>query len=173
MSDYQNDFDNLFPAEPAALSRADVRQEVSQVLQDISEFSTKAAAGRQRALEQVSKQYPDFQRLAGSPDEVRRLFEQEPLLAQAVVSAENNPNLADTLPQLYSISYKVWKAGGAGRPVYASRTSEESPVETPRLMNEETIFESTEASKRVDLSPENRKSLIDQLEERGILDVAF
>ena len=165
--DYNNQFDNLFEAE-LPLSRSDVRQEVGKALADIAQYSAQQTAGVQHALEEVASEIPDF---THRMPQMRRVVAEEKVLADAITQAEGNPALQTYLPGLYKIAYKLSKSQEASGSEPAQ--SERPESSRPTGLTEENIFAGTEASKRVNLSPINRKSLIASLEEKGILDVEF
>jgi hypothetical protein len=161
------DFDSLFQTE--TLSRSDVRQEIGKVLTDINVFASQAQAGVQNAIREITAVHPDFtekrSRLQATLDEL-------PLLKEAVGAAEANPQLSSTLPGLYEI---LWRASQTGPDSTTTATSEPSKLETgrPSDLNEDAMYQGALASQRVSLSPENRKSIISNLEQRGVLDVGF
>ncbi len=168
MSDDYNDpnFDNLFQTEPT-LSRADVRLEVQRTLADIAQYSAQTTAGVQHAVQEVVSQLPDFKERM---PQMQAILREEKVLADAISQAESNPNLQSYLPPLYKLTYRLSKSPAQSGSESSSERHESS---RPSGLTEETIFASTEASKSVNLSPRNRKSLIASLEEKGILDVEF
>lgn len=169
MSDYDYNDDNEF------LTRGQARQELSQALADIAKYNTEAAAGVQRAIDEVAKELPDFRRFVSEPQNVATLksvLAEYPALASAIQTAEATPELQGKyLAQFYKMTYRL----GQTQPPSYSRTEQTERPESPRPGNlsEENIYASTEASKRVNLSAENRKNLIAELEAKGILDVEF
>jgi len=165
--DYNNDFDDIFQTEPR-LTRADVRAEVSRTLSDIAQYSAQTTAGVQHAIAEVSSKHSDFKERM---PQMQALLKEEPVLANAISQAESNPNLQNYLAPLYSLTYKLSQSSAQS----GSESTSGEPPESPRPsgLTEESIFAGTEASKSVNLSPQNRKNLIASLEEHGVLDVPF
>jgi hypothetical protein len=167
MSDYSSEeLNDLFQTEPA-LTRADVREEVTKTLSAIAQYSAQTTAGVAHAVEEVSAQLPDFKERM---PRMQAVLKEEQVLADAISQAESNPNLQNYLPPLYKLAYRLSQS-----PAQSGSESTQSEPESPRpsSLTEETIFAGTEASKRVNLSPQNRRNLIADLEARGILDVEF
>jgi len=164
--DYNNEFNNLFETEPQ-LTRADVRDEVTRSLSAIAQYSAQTTAGVQHAIEEVASKHADFKERM---PQMQAVLREEPVLADAITAAENNPNLQNYLAPLYSLTYKLSQS-----PAQSGLESTSSQRESPRPsgLTEETIFAGTEASKSINLSPQNRKNLITSLESKGILDVEF
>jgi hypothetical protein len=166
-------FDEIFQPQ---LTRADVRSEVERTLRDISTFNYQAQAGVSAAIREVSSKHSDFdiQR-----PQMLNVLEQIPLLKDAVASAEGNPQLSATLPQMYETLYLAAKgsASAAGNATTAadSTASEPSKVETgrPSDLDENAMYAGALASQNISLTPENRKSILTDLEKRGILDIEF
>jgi hypothetical protein len=168
--DYNDgDFDHLFRAEQPTLTRGDVRQEVQKTLSDINIFVSQAQAGVDNAIREITAAHPDFRE---NRSRLQATLEELPLLKDAVGAAEANPQLSGTLPALYEI---LWRASQTGSESNATATSESSKLETgrPSDFNEDVMYAAALASQRVSLSPENRKSIISSLEQRGVLDVEF
>jgi hypothetical protein len=165
--DYRNDFDNLFQTEPT-LTRSDVRQEVQKTLADINIFASQAQAGVDNAIREITAAHPDFRE---KRSQLQATLDELPLLKDAVGAAEANPQLSGTLPGLYEILWRASQTGGST----GAATSEPSKLETgrPSDFNEDAMYAAALASQRVSLSPENRKSIISSLEQRGVLDVEF
>jgi hypothetical protein len=167
--DYNSSFDSLFSGDgdDAYLTRRQAREEVTKALSDIAKFSSQAQAGVRHGLEEVSRHFPDFEQRR---PEMQVVLEGEPLLRQAITSAENNPDLADTLPALYGITYKLSQV-----PQDSGKPNSEARVETPRPsdLTDELVYLATQQSKSVDLSKANRQHLIESLEAKGVLDVEF
>jgi len=164
--DYNSDFDNLLNAEPA-LTRADVRQEVGKALADIAQYSAQTQAGVQHAVEEVSTQLPDFR---GRISAMQQVLRDEPVLRDAIQQAEANPSLQTYLTDLYRITYKL-SSQAPGQKDSAATERPESP--RPSGFSDEVMYEGALASQRFNLSAENRKRLIQQLENAGVLDVEF
>ncbi len=144
------------------------RQEVAKTLADISQFSSQAAAGVQHAIEEVATQLPDFKERM---PQMRQVVAEEPVLANAISQAEANPSLQTYLPGLYKLTYRLSQS--PSQPDSTPTQHEHPESARPRGFTEETIFQGTEASKRVSLSPKNRKNLIADLEAKGVLDLEF
>jgi hypothetical protein len=172
MPDYNNDFDGLFD-DSGFVSRSEAkklaRDAVQQTLSDIQIFGAQAQAGVQNAIREVTATHPDFEQ---KRPRMLAVLEQIPLLRDAVASAENNPTLAPSLPQIYEVVYRAAQAPADSN---ASATSEPSKLETgrPSDLSEDAMYAGALASQRISLSPENRKSIISNLERRGVLDVEF
>lgn len=166
MSDdsYSNEFNDLFETEPR-LTRADVRSEVERTLRDVAAFNSQAVAGQQNAIREVSAKHPDFEERRS---QMLAVLQQIPLLRDAVASAESNPQLAPTLPQIYEAVYKASFAPSDS--TAASKPNLESQTD---LSDESAQYRAALASQRVDLSPQNRKTLIAELEKRGVGDIEF
>ena len=172
MDDYNDDnFDNLLEAEPR-LTRADVRDEVSKVLQNINTFSAQAAAGVSNAIREVSAKHPDFEQ---QRPRMLALLEQIPLLRDAVSSAESNPQLSPALSQMYEVTYLASKASTASTAAASSEPPKSgvSEMRPSDLSDEGTQYQAALASQRVDLSPANRKVIIAELERKGVGDIEF
>jgi hypothetical protein len=102
---------------------------------------------------------------------MQAVLREEPVLADAITQAEANPNLQNYLAPLYKLAYRL--SQGPAQSGSGPSQSERPESSRPSALTEETIFAGTEASKSVNLSPQNRKNLIVSLEEKGILDVEF
>jgi hypothetical protein len=168
MDDYSNnDLDGLFQTEPA-LTRADIREEVTKTLSAIAQYSAQTTAGVQHAVEEVAAQLPDFKE---HMPRMQAVLKEEQVLADAISQAESNPNLQNYLAPLYKLTYRLSQSPAQSGS--DSQPNERQESTRPSALTEETIFAGTEASKRINLSPQNRKNLIASLEQRGILDVEF
>ena len=171
--DYNNDFDGLFD-DGGFVSRTEAKQlardAVQKTLRDIATFNAQAQAGQQAAVREVTVAHPDFEQRRSR---MLAVLQEIPLLRDAVASAESNPQLSSALPQMYEVVYRASQAP-AGSNATASTASEPSKLETQDdLSDEGTQYRAALASQRVDLSPENRKALIAELEKRGVGDIAF
>jgi hypothetical protein len=142
-----------------------LRSEVVGVLQDISMSSAQTQAGIDSAVRELRSRHPDF-------DEQRpamlRVLEQLPVLKDAVSAAETNPSLANTLVQMYELTYLAAQGAPSSTPSEPKLESQSSD-----LASEDTQYRAALASQRVDLSPANRKALIIELEKRGVGDIEF
>ena len=167
-NDYNNEFNDLFETEPR-LTRADVRSEVERTLRDVAAFNSQAVAGQQNAIREVSAKHPDFEERRS---QMLAVLQQIPLLRDAVASAESNPQLAPTLPQIYEAVYKASFAPSDSTAASGPNLESQSASETD-LSDESTQYRAALASQRVDLSPQNRKTLIAELEKRGVGDIEF
>jgi hypothetical protein len=159
-------------------ARQEARREFAQALADAAKVSGEATAGRQRAIEEVSKEIPGFKEFVNSPQQMATLqtvLKENPVLGDAIAWAETTPSLQDRLPGLYKITFRLGQAQQTQQPSHSQTEQFGARPESPRPsgFTEESIYSATEASKRVTLSPENRKRLISDLEERGVLDVEF
>lgn len=168
MSNDSETFDDLFENNYVSRSEAQrlAREEVQKTLRDISTFNAQAVAGQQAAIHEVSSVHPDF---TSQRDRMLATLQELPLLRDAISAAEANPSLAPTLPQLYEIVYRAAQASTAA----ATGPSSLETTERPSDLDEEAMYQGALASQRVDLSPENRKSLMSELERKGVLDVQF
>jgi hypothetical protein len=153
------------------------RQAIGEYLNEVSRTADEAAAGRARAIEEVSKDIPDFKRFASeNAANLRSVLESEPVLRDAVVWAETNPALQGEgrLSGLYKIAYRLAQVPnkpGSGAQSMRSELRPESP--RPGNLSEESLYAAAEASKRLSLTAENRKKLISDLESKGVLDFEF
>ena len=145
-------------------ARRQLRSEVASALQDISVFSAQAQAGIDSAIRELKAKHPDFEERREAMNSV---LQQIPVLKDAIRAAETNPSLANTLPQMYELTYLA----AQGAPASASKPKLES--QSSDLASEDTQYQAALASQKVDLSPERRKSLIASLEQSGVLDVEF
>src|SRR5215475_13561983 len=102
--DYNNDSDGLFQTAEPALTRNDVPQEVGKALADISQYAAQTSAGVTHAIEEVSSQLPDFKERM---PQMQAVLQEEPVLADAIRQAENNPSLQTYLAPLYKLTYRV------------------------------------------------------------------
>jgi hypothetical protein len=168
-----SDFDSIFE-DSGYVSRSEAkklaRDEVQKTLSDINTFGAQAQAGVQNAIREITARHPDFEqqrsRMLATLDEV-------PLLKDAIGAAEANPQLAPTLPAMYEILWRASQAPAGSNTTAISATSEPSKLESQDLSDESTQYRAALASQRVDLSPENRKVLIAELEKRGVGDIEF
>ena len=169
MADYysNNDLDGIFQTEPA-LTRADVREEVTKTLSAIAQYSAQTTAGVEHAIAEVTAQIPNFKERM---PQMQAVLKEEPVLADAISQAASNPNLQNYLPPLYKLAYRLSQSPAQSGT--ESTPSERLESTRPSALTEETIFAGTEASKSVNLSPQNRKNLIADLEAKGVLDVEF
>lgn len=164
-SESGENFDDIFSPK---LTRADVRDEVSKTLRDISTFNAQAVASQQYAMRELSAKHPDFEQRR---PRMLATLEEIPLLRDAIGAAEANPQLAPTLPSLYEIAYRASQT-----PSDSNAAASEPSLETtqrPSNLDEDAMYQGALASQRVDLSPENRKSLLSELERKGVLDISF
>lgn len=175
MSDYeQNEFDSLFD-DSGFVSRSEAKQlatdTVQKTLRDISTLNAQAIAGQQAAIREVSALHPDFEQRRS---QMLAVLQEIPLLRDAVASAETNPQLSQALPQIYEVVYRASQAPTQSNTATASTASEPSKLESQDdLSDESTQYRAALASQRVDLSPQNRKALIAELEKRGVGDIEF
>lgn len=173
MSDYNSneDFDSMFDA---SVSRSEakklVREEFQKILTDVNTFSAQAQAGVSNAIRELQAAHPDFE--ARRP-RMLAVLEQIPLLRDAVGSAEGNPQLSSALPQIYEAVYKASFAPADNTAAPASEQKENQTASETDLSSENVQYQAALASQRVDLSPENRKTLIAELERKGVGDIEF
>lgn len=175
MTDYNSndgqDFDGLFN-DSGFVSRSEAkklaREEFQKILTDVNTFSAQAQAGVSNAIREVTDRHPDWEQ---QRPRMLATLQEIPLLKDAISAAENNPQLAATLPAMYDI---LWRASQApsGSNATASAASQESGGPSD-LSDEGTQYQAALASQRVDLSPGNRKALIAELEGRGVREIEF
>jgi len=163
-----SNFGNLFNAEPA-LSRQEVRAEVMKTLADVAQNSAQTTAGIEHAIEEAASQIPDFKERM---PQMQAVLREEKVLGDAVAMAESNPHLQSYLTPLYKLTYRLTES--QGHPSQKDSAPTERP-QSPRLsgLDDEAMYAGALASQRVNLSAENRKQLIQQLENAGVLDVEF
>lgn len=174
MDDYNSnnsgeDFDSIFDGGSVSRSEAKklVREEFQKILTDVNTFSAQAQAGVSTAIREISSVHPEARR-----SQMLATLEELPLLRDAISSAESNPQLSPTLPQMYEILYRA--SATAGSTAAAASEPPKSGVSRPSdLSDEGTQYQAALASQRVDLSPANRKSLIIELERKGVGDIEF
>lgn len=166
-----NEFDDLFD-NSGYVSRSEAknlaRDAVQQTLSDIQIFGAQAQAGVQNAVREITARHPDFEQRRSR---MLATLQEVPLLKEAISAAENNPQLSSTLPSLYEITYRASQAPADN----TAAASEPSKLETgrPSDLGDDAMYLGALASQRVNLSPENRKSLISELEQKGVLDIEF
>ena len=167
--DSYNEFDDLL-SDSGYVSRTEARkliaEGVSKTLRDIGTFGAQAQAGITNAIHELKAAHPDFEERR---PQMLAVLEQIPLLRDAVASAESNPQLSPALPQIYEVVYRASRATESN-----AGASEPSKLESQSdLSDEGTQYRAALASQRVNLSPENRKALIAELEKRGVGDIEF
>lgn len=132
---------------------------------------------RQRAVRQVSQEATDFPTFIGSPAYSETL-NKVPILKQAIENAENNFNMADSLPQLYQLAYMVGQNFRKPEPVAAPAAP--APVAaTPQHPARPTTTSPSYMTPPQPGAPPDmrtsagRKALIQDMEARGIKDFSF
>jgi hypothetical protein len=133
-----------------------------------------AEVARQRAVRQVSSEAPEFSTFQSS-DRYRDTLDKLPKLKQAIELAENDLNMADSLGELYRITYLV--SQGMNKPeVVVPAAAPAAPVQNPPRPT--TMQPTSMAPPQPGVAPdlrtsEGRKSLIRDMEARGIGDLRF
>jgi len=123
---------------------------------------------KSQAVEQVVSEVPKFVEFQKSA-EYDKTLEQFPLIKQSIAIAENNPNMAADLAQLYRMAYEV----SAGRNLSTIAASSRSTPVTPARP---TVSSTPLAPGTTTLAPpslqtsEGRKSIIAAMEAQGIQD---
>lgn len=174
-------FDDLFEQQDELISRSEAKRlakdEVQKTLADINSFAFQAQAAVSNAIREATAVHPDFQERRSR---MLATLEEIPLLKDAVSAAENNPQLAGTLPAIYEIVYRASQAPAESTATAASATSASEPkpkletqTQRPSDLDEDAMYQGALASQRISLAPENRKRLIESLEEKGVLDIGF
>lgn len=129
---------------------------------------------RQRAVRQVSQEVPEFTSFI-SGDDYKQTLESLPRLKQAIEAAEGNLSMADSLGELYKITYLAAQGRRKPEPVVAAPVA--APVQsTPaaRPTTSPSTMTPPQPSAPLDMrTSEGRKALIRDLEARGILDRQF
>lgn len=137
--------------------------------------------GKQQALENVSKEVPDFRSFYGSAD-YQKVLEQRPKLAGYIKTLEGNATMQEDLAEQYR---DVWNEYQVKR--LAELASKPSPAPqnpTPRVPLQPRVSDfkhepndgmrrSQPQAKPSLATPEGRKLLIEEMEKRGLADVQF
>jgi hypothetical protein len=137
--------------------------------------------GKQQALENVSKDVPDFRSFYGSTD-YQKVLEQRPKLAGYIKTLEGNPTMQEDLAEQYR---DVWNehqvhklAELASKPSVTQNPTPRTPLQ-PRTQMEfkqepnDGMRRAQPQSKPTLATKEGRKLLIEELERRGLADIAF
>lgn len=132
-------------------------------------------AGKTKAMTTVSGEIKDFTQFMQS-DQYAKTLDKMPVLREAVQVAESRPELYNSLPQLYQLTYYASKGLQLPQILEAAATSK-----APNQTAQPTRPPMTPATQtpavtggRTDLTtPEGRKAYIQQMESGGILDVKF
>lgn len=155
--------------DPEAYART-LRQYNSEVL--ASEFAPIAPliseVARQRAIRQVSSEVPEFTNFVASED-YRQTLETLPRLKEAISHAENDFRGADSLGELYKIAYLASQGRRKPEPVVAVP----NPTPTRPTTSPSTMTPPTPTTPPNMRTSEGRKTLIRDLEARGVLDRTF
>jgi len=131
-----------------------------------------AHEGKKQALRAIANKYSAFERLYGS-GEWQEVLKDNPALGDAIHAAETNPAFQASLPELYSAAYKI---SIADRQSHSSGESTATSIRnemTSAQSTEEIFYQAVESSKETDLSPERRKAIIRELEEKGVADAQW
>jgi len=137
--------------------------------------------GKQQALENVSKDVPDFRNFYGS-QEYQKVLEQRPKLAGYIKTLEGNPTMQEDLAEQYR---DVWNehqvkklAELASRPTpVAQNPTPRTPLQ-PRTSDfkqepNDGMRRNQPQTKPTLATKEGRRMLIEELEKRGLADVNF
>jgi hypothetical protein len=137
--------------------------------------------GKQQALENVSKDVPDFRNFYGSTD-YQKVLEQRPKLAGYIKTLEGNPTMQEDLAEQYR---DVWNehqvhrlAELASKPPVPQNPTPRTPLQsrsTPDFKQEpnDGMRRSQPQAKPTLATKEGRRLLIEELEKRGLADVSF
>lgn len=138
--------------------------------------------GKQQALENVSKDIPDFRNFYGTK-EYQEVLERRPRLASYIQTLEGNPTMQEDLAEQFR---DVWNDHQVKRLVeLAAKPAPVSQNPTPRMPMQPTrtsdfkhepndgMRHQRPASKPSLATPEGRKAIIEDLERRGLADVHF
>jgi hypothetical protein len=151
---------------------------MNDTLQPIAPLITGYA--KQNAVDSVSKEITEFQAFRNSGD-FSTVMDKNPILGQAIQTAEGDYRLHGQLPELYRVAY--WASQGLRTPdlVKAAQTQAaqaaaavqaQQPVRSP--MQSSTLAPPTGGGARPTVSTsEGRKALIAQFEAGGGMDVKF
>lgn len=169
------DLARLSRTDPAAWGRTlrQYNQEVlSQQIAPVLPLLTEVS--RQKAVRQVSQEVPEFSTFMGG-DSYKDTLDKSPILKQAIESAENNFELANTLPQLYQLAYLVAQGRRTPEPVVAAPVA--APVQShparSTAMSPSSLTPPQPGTAPDLRTSEGRKTLIRDAEARGILDRSF
>jgi hypothetical protein len=122
----------------------------------------------------VAEQYPEFRQFLGS-EQFQDMETESPLLIDAIRQAEGNPAAAAQLPELYRIAYLA----SQGRRVPEIVQSVQNRAQaTPRPTVHSTPVPPPANTGRPVAQPsldtrEGRKTLIDQMESKGVMDLKW
>lgn len=144
------------------------RDEFQKILTDVNTFSAQARAGVSNAIREVTAWHPDFEERR---PQMMAVLQEIPLLRDALNSAEQNPQLSGSLPEMYECLYKA--SYGPAKSTDTAPSSEQAKATANDLSSEGVQYSAALASQKVDLSPANRKALIVELEKRGVGDIEF
>lgn len=137
--------------------------------------------GKQQALEDVSKEIPEFRNFYGSP-EYQKGLEERPKLASYIQQLEGNPTGQEDLREMYRSVYDHYQAKRLPELVKQNQTppnptprmpmQSQAPRRAPLVVPDQT--QTIAHTPKPSLStPEGRKAIIAEAEARGVADVQF
>ena len=131
---------------------------------------TIAALSKANAERVVVQEIPDFKGFLGS-EQFQQLDQYSPLLADAIRTAEMNPQAANQLPELYKVAYLATQ--GRRVPELIQSARETAPSIQPRPTIHSTPITPPPVTGAPQVQPgletkESRQALIKQMEDKGI-----
>lgn len=135
-------------------------------------FITEVA--RQKAVREVTSEVPGFTSFIDTP-QYKEVLDGIPLLKQAISVAENDLNQSANLNQLYKIAYLTAQGRNLSQAPPAAPAAQPTPSPAGRTMTTSTMTPPPPGPGTSDWATnrEARKSLIRDMESRGVQDVKF
>ena len=169
---YWNDLsDAVEKKDPAAYSRVN-QKFLQDSLAPIAPIIRDVAV--QRALDNVSREIPDFKEVHASP-EYTQMLNDLPLLKQSIETGEQYLEAAPQLPELYRYAYLIYQgrkareiASAPVQTVTPAVAQPSRPTLTPSTPNPPVAGPKPSFN-----SPEGRKAILDSGNARGLMDVSW
>lgn len=129
-----------------------------------------------QAVEQVSREIPEFRQFVGSQD-FNQVLDTMPILRNAIDNAKGNLALARELPDLYKLAY--WTAQGRRAPEIARQAAVAPPTAPPpqarpttpsQTLTPPTTQAVSGSVQQLMRTSEGRQQLIREAESKGIVD---
>jgi hypothetical protein len=129
-----------------------------------------AGMAKSRAVEDLSRDIPTIRDFIGSED-YNTTLDKYPLLKQSIQMAEGNPQLAGNLAQLYRMAFTSSAGENLSRAVPATREVVEA---RPTVSSTTTPPPATSRGPAPSMgTSDGRKATMQELEQKGVLDVRF
>jgi hypothetical protein len=135
--------------------------------------------GKQQAIEDITRDNPEFRKFYGS-EEYQKVLEERPKLATYIQTLEGNPTMQEDLREMY---ISAWEHAQARKVPELVKQHQNPPTPTPRMPSQPVSRPSVQVpdQNRVAAQPNRpslatsagRRAIIEDAEAKGVADLQF